>query len=317
MDKPVLVAGIVLIAAVIGGWLLTSQIRDDDSMQDSFNLLKGMDKPVAWVYVNDSDVNSRFWTDFGDRSSHVLNVPFLNLCYQNIVRALPDYRVEVIGGLSDLAVRFGGWDALPTPLHPQALVREPELNWIRAAVLAKWGGLWVTPSTVFLKRLDPLPKEKTVFFGTDDEVTVVGSSPTMSTVPALRVVWAPAPDLPLWVSWEQKVRARLERRSGGSEFRHDEKSDTVDAIREFASVVEVRPQAELTRHKGKRIQIEDILAAGQEGVIPFALGGAIFMPVAWPEILERRAFGWFLRLSEEQILNSDLAIRWIFGNVLC
>jgi hypothetical protein len=309
MDKPVLVAGIVLIAAAIGGWFLTNQANDSYA-QDSFNIKKGMDLPVAWVYVNDSDVNARRWKDFGDRSSHVLNVPFLNLCYQNIVRGLPDHRVEVIGGLSDLAVRFGGWDKLPTPLqNPQALVREPELNWIRAAVLAKWGGLWVSPSTVFLKTMSELPKDKTVFFGTDDEVTVVGSGPT---VPALRVVWAPAPDLPLWVSWEQKVRARLERRAGGSEFRHDEKSDTVDAMRDFASVVAVNPNAELTRNKGKRIQIEDILAAGQEGVIPFSLGNATFMPIAWPEILERRAFGWFLRLSEEQILNSDLAIRWIF-----
>jgi hypothetical protein len=238
-----------------------------------------------------------------------MNVPFLNLCYQNIVRALPDYRVEVIGGLSDLAVRMGGWVSLPTPLrNPLAIVREPELNWIRAAVLAKWGGLWVSPSTVFLKRFDEMPTEKTVFFGSDDEVTFVGNG---GTAPALRVVWAPAPDLPLWVSWEQKVRARLETRAGGSEFRRDEKSDTADALREFASVVEIRPQAELTRHKGKRIQLEDLLAAGQDGVLPFSIEGASFMQIAWPEILERRVFGWFLRLNEEQILNSDLAIRWV------
>jgi hypothetical protein len=309
MERVVIVAGTVLLTAVIGGWFLTAQVRDDDSMRNRFNLLSGMDKPVAWVYVNDAEVNSRRWLDFGARSSHVMNVPFLNLCYQNIVRALPDYRVEVIGGLSDLAVRMGGWDSLPTPLrNPLAIVREPELNWIRAAVLAKWGGLWVSPSTVFLKRFDEMPTEKTVFFGSDDEVTFVGKG---GTAPALRVVWAPAPDLPLWVSWEQKVRARLETRAGGSEFRRDEKSDTADALREFASVVEVRPQAELTRHKGKRIQLEDILAAGQDGVLPFSIEGASFMPIAWPEILERRAFGWFLRLNEEQILNSDLAIRWI------
>jgi hypothetical protein len=309
MERVVIVAGTILLTAVIGGWFLTAQVRDDDSMRNRFNLLSGMDKPVAWVYVNDAEVNSRRWLDFGARSSHVLNVPFLNLCYQNIVRALPDYRVEVIGGLSDLAVRMGGWDSLPTPLqNPLAIVREPELNWIRAAVLAKWGGLWVSPSTVFLKRFDEMPTEKTVFFGSDDEVTFVGNG---GTAPALRVVWAPAPDLPLWVSWEQKVRARLETRAGGSEFRRDEKSDTADALREFASVVEVRPQAELTRHKGKRIQLEDILAAGQDGVLPFSIEGASFMPIAWPEILERRAFGWFLRLNEEQILNSDLAIRWI------
>jgi hypothetical protein len=66
---------------------------------------------------------------------------------------------------------------------------------------------------------------------------------------------------------------------------------------------------------GKRIQIEDILAAGQDGVLPFAVGSAVYLPVPWPEILERRAFGWFLRLSEEQILSSDLAISSILRRI--
>ena len=305
--KQIGVAALVLVTAVIGGWFITNNIRNDDSMQDINILTKGLDKPPLWIFVNDSDVNSRWWNDFGARSTHVLNVPFLNLCYQSIARACGnDYHIEVIGGLSDLAVRMGGWDKLPLPLqNANASVREPELNWIRAAVLSKWGGLWVTPSTVFLKPIGPLPADKGVFFGTDDEVTISGVAGT--AVPGLRVVWAPTPDMMLWAEWERKVRARIERRSGGSEFRHDEKSDLADAI--SGGGVEIRPMAELGRTTaGKRIQIEDILAAGQNGVVPFAVGSAVFLPVPWPEILERRVFGWFLRLSEAQILSSDLAI---------
>jgi hypothetical protein len=315
--KQILVASLVLVTAIVGGWFLTANIRDDDAMQDVNNLDKGMDKPILWIYVNDSDVNSRYWSDFGARSSRVLNVPFLNICYERTVKAnAGDYRIEVISGLADLAVRLGGWEALPTPLrNAQTVVREPELNWIRATVLAKWGGLWVAPSTVFLKPMGPLPKDKVVFFGTDDDVTLAGKGGT--PVPALRVVWSPEPSNPLWVTWEQKVRDRLERRSGGSEFRHDEKSDTADAIHQYANSVDVRPGAELARHvSGKRIQLEDILAAGQEGTVPFKLGDAVYMPVPWPEILERRAFGWFLRLSEDQILNSDLAITWVLHRVI-
>jgi len=310
--KQILSASLVLVAAILGGLFITSRIRDDDSMQDATNLQIGMDKPVLWIYVNDSEVNSRYWADFGDRSSHVLNVPFLNLCYERTVKAnAGDYRIEVIGGLSDLAVRLGGWEALPTPLrNSHTVVREPELNWIRAAVLAKWGGLWVAPSVVFLKPMGPLPKDKVVFFGTDDDVTLAGTGGT--AVPSLRVAWSPEPANPLWVTWEQTVRDRLERRSGGSEFRHDEKSDTADAIHQYKNSVEVRPNAELARHtSGKRIQIEDILSTGQEGIVPFKLGDATYLPVPWPEMLERRAFGWFLRLSEDQILNSDLAITWV------
>jgi hypothetical protein len=126
-------------------------------------------------------------------------------------------------------------------------------------------------------------------------------------------------DHPFWVSWEEKVRERLEKRAGGSEFRHDEKSDMAALMNTYAGLVEVRPNAELTRKgkAGKRIQVEDLLAAGTEGDLPFDLKcDAIFMPVPWPEIKERRAFGWFLRMSEDQILDSDLAISWVFRRVL-
>jgi hypothetical protein len=167
--------------------------------------------------------------------------------------------------------------------------------------------------------MGPLPK-RVVLFGSDDEVTFVGDGGTAA--PSLRVAWSPIPEHPIWRSWEEKVRARLEKRAGGAEFRRDEMADATDAIRlgsEMQDPVEVRPLAELTRKgaAGRRIQIEDLLAAGQEGVLPFAITSeTAYVPIPWPELQERRAFGWFLRLSEEQILDSDLAISWLFRSVI-
>jgi hypothetical protein len=85
-------------------------------------------KPILWVYLNSSDVNSRSWSDFMDRSSRAINLPFLNLCYKSIAEKNSKiYDVQVIGGLQDLALRMGGWDALPVPLqNPNAFVREPD-----------------------------------------------------------------------------------------------------------------------------------------------------------------------------------------------
>ena len=99
-------------------------------------------------------------------------------------------------------------------------------------------------------------------------------------------------------------------------------SDAVDAIRdadEKEQTIELRPTAELARKgaAGRRIQIEDLLTAGQEGEIHFDLTcDAKYVPIPWPEIQERRAFGWFLRQSEEQILSSDLVISSLFNKVL-
>ena len=327
MVKPetaqVLVVSLVLAAAVLGGWYMVGTAQSDDPLQDRHLLKRGSDLPPLWIYVNDSEVNARFWKDFGARASHgVINVPFLNLCYQTCVRANGRrYRVEVIGGLSDLAVRLGGWHALPASLqNPEAVVREPELNWIRAAVLAKWGGLWVSPATIWLRGVGELPKDRIVLFGSDDEVTFVGDAGTVA--PSLRVAWSPRAAHPVWVNWEARVRTRLEKRGGGSEFRRDEMSDAVQAQQEAAArgeLIELRPTAELTRkgRAGRRIQVEDLLAAGTEGELPFELkAGAAYVPVPWPEIQERRAFGWFLRMSEDQILDSDLVISHIFRKVL-
>jgi hypothetical protein len=316
--QQLLVAAILITAAVTVGVVTTQMKRVEDPMQDRGLLEKGKELPPLWLYVDDSEVNSRHWMDFMARSSRVMNLPFLNLCYETIVRKNgADYRIEVIGGLQDLATRLGGWEALPTPLqNAKALVGKPELNWIRAAVLAEFGGLWMQPAMVALAPVGPLPADRITFFGTDEEVTVVG--PTGTATPGLRMAWSPVPGHPLWLDWEARARARLEKRAGGSEFRRDEMSDAALAIRQYGASIEIRPDAELGRNEaGRRIELEQLLAGGQEGIAPFAdCGSAAVLPIPWPEIKERRNFGWFLRMSEDQILESDLVISAYFRKAL-
>lgn len=313
--KVLLTGGVLLITAVTLGWVYMEKARREDPYQDSQLITRGTERPPLWIYLNSADVNARSWADFMGRSSKAMNMPFLNLCYQTIVKANGEhYRIEVIGGLQDLAVRLGGWEALPEPLRrADAPVREPELNWIRTAVLAKWGGLWVSPATIFLRPAAGLP-DRVVFFGADSEPTFgIGS------VPALTVIWSPKPEHPLFVAWEEVTRARLERRAGGSEFRHDEKTDTLNALDAFKEQVEAYPWAEVSR-KGsaqRRVQLEDLLAAGTQGALPFEIRPeAAYLPIPYPELLEREAFGWFLRMSEDQILESDLAISHVLRAVL-
>jgi hypothetical protein len=130
------------------------------------------------------------------------------------------------------------------------------------------------------------------------------------------------PEHPVWVDWEKKARTRLEKRAGGSEFRRDEMADAMDAIQmaqERGEPIELRPTTELTRKgaAGRRIQCEDLLASGDMIDLPFQLTKeAVYVPIPWPELQERRAFGWFLRMSEDQILNSDLAVSHLFRGVL-
>jgi hypothetical protein len=112
--KNALTIGIVVLTAITVGWVVVEKIRGTDPFQDEDLLHKNMKKPTVWIYLNNSDVNSRSWYDFMGRSSRAISLPFLNLCYESAVKHTSEhFHVEVIGGLADLAGRLGGWQNLP------------------------------------------------------------------------------------------------------------------------------------------------------------------------------------------------------------
>lgn len=310
---PVIVLGI---AAILYGWVKVQQERTENPFADRELVKKGMDLPPLWLYYDTSEVNSRWWADFGARSSRALNLPFMNLCYDTIAKYNgQQYRIEVIGGTADLAQRLGGWDQLPFPLrNPQAQVRSPEMNWIRACILAKFGGLWLNPAVISMKPFGELPNDRVVFFGMDNEQSFAG--PAGTKVPSLKAIWSPEPGNPIFVEWSRRAYDRLENKNGGRQIRGDDKSDYVELA---AGKVEVVPHAELSR-KGvsqKPLQLEDLLAAGEQDDLHFKVPTeTIYVSLPWPEIKERRIYGWFLRMSEDQILASDLAISTLFRSAL-
>jgi hypothetical protein len=303
---------IVAISAFFMGVYGFRKETTENAFKDRNLLKKGDDLPTIWLYYNTSDVNSRWWADFGARSTRVLNLPFLNLCYQTIVNQNKgNYKVEVISGLPDLASRLGGWQELPKPLqNPLASVREAELNWIRAEVLCRFGGLWVHPATICLKPFPELPQKQVVFFGTDSDESYNGS-----VIPNMYCMGAGSKEHPVFDAWAQAAFARLEQQGGGTQIRGDPKWDFT-AFALSHPDTRVYPSYELSRlPNGKRIQLEDLLMAGQEGRHRFVVSNdTVYVPIPWPELLDRRMFGWFLRMDEEQILASDLAISDLFAS---
>jgi hypothetical protein len=308
-EKKGIIVGVVILLSVAFGWAIVANIFKDEPIQNQ----KGAKKPVAWVYLNNSDVNARHWKDFMGRSSRVINLPFLNVCYETIVNHTKQhYNIEVITGLADLAGRLGGWDKLPEPMrNPDTFIREPELNWIRAAVLKKFGGLWISPSTIWLKDMPECHKGNVMFFGTNTEDTYA----TNNSVPALDVIWSPKPEHPVWVEWEKTVAERINFRTGGSEFRHDERRDFAETLRKFPGDIQVLRLPEISRKDAprKRIQLEDLLetSGGIDAAFDIPDKG-LYLPISLAELLQRESFGWFLKMSEDQILDSDLVISHLF-----
>jgi len=306
-----LILVVLLTVAFIYAFFYSKDLIKNNPFLDKHLLEKGMDKPVIWLYYDTSDVNSRNWSDFGARSTRALNIPFLNLCYESIVRQNKDiYRIEVIGGLAGAAELLGGWDHLPPGLRdPISPVNEAELNYLRAAILAKHGGLWLEPYCVCLKPFGTLPEDKTVFFGTDLDETYAGSAGT--NVPGFRAIWTPKAQHPMFNEWSAVCYERVTQKRGGDQIRGDAKWDFVRFSNDYVQTgLVVDPAAEGMRKKnGKRIQLEDLLAS-TDGKLTFDLCSyTTYVPFPWRELTDRQMFGWFLRMSEAQIMESDLAVK--------
>lgn len=308
MDSPWIVPVMIGIAAISVG-LYARYSPQYSLFEDRQLLTRGLNTPTVWIFYDDSDVNTRFWNDFGARSSRALNLPFMNLCYQSIVKACGQkYHVEVINGLADAAQRLGG---LPESMRNKRLpLRAEEMMYLRTAFLAKFGGLWVPASTIFIKELPVLPKDGVVFFGTDPNETYAGAKGTR--VPNTEVMWAGVAGHPVFVQWASALFDRLDNYHGGKAVRRDQAWDYLQYA-EGKEGVTVMPGAELARKEGgRKIECEDLLSAGSEGVLPFTIPSeTLYVPIPIYEVMRRHAFGWFQRMSEDQIMEADIVIRYL------
>jgi hypothetical protein len=299
-----IVLGLLALTAVSAGLLINKNLVEEDTFNQRNLINKGIDNTTLWLYYDQSDVNSRWWADFGARSSRVLNTPYLNLCYQSIVtKNGKTYNVKVLAGLSDVAILLGGWNQLPKALqNPIAPVGEAELNYIRATVLRRFGGLWVNPSIICVKSFPDFTKsENPIFTGTDKDESYADSNGTPA--PGVDVMYSPKKDCEVFEFLENLALKRIERQEGGKQFRSDIKWDLRQAMEMYTC--DYIPNLEFARKSnGRRIQLEDLLGVETINVPE----NTVYIPVDFNELQNRRNFGWFLRMSEDQILESDLYI---------
>ena len=271
------------------------------------------EKPVIWLFYNDTDVNSRFWSDFGARSSRVLNRPYMNLCYETIIEAAgSNYRVEIIQGLSDAISRLGGEEMVPSPLrNSKAMLKEEEAQFLAIAFLSKFGGLWISPSTICIRSIPVYPENQIIGFGTSDTETYSG--PAGTPVPNTHYIWCPKAGTPVFTRWAAMLYKRIDSYEGGFRARRDNQWDWTYVTTGACSIIK-QPNATLQRKaNGRRIELDDLFASRTEGDLPFDIGeDVVFVPIPYYELDRRSSFQWFLRLSEEQIMESDIAVKYLY-----
>ncbi len=320
MDNLWTLLGIVLLVMVLGAIFL-SRKRGGPFSEDAMRAdrMANADKPSLWLFYDLSDVNSRWWMDFMGRSQRAINLPYLNLCYQSIVKhGAANYNIKILSGLEDVANLLGGWEELPSTMRDRrAPLGRAEKAWMRAAVLDKEGGMWLEPSTIVLSEIPKPEGAKLVFYGTDNDELYTRQG-TMAA-PSFNAVFSPRAGHPAMKEMLELASSERRLYGGGKEIRKDDIWDWVAACAGAdKQMCEYGKGLTLDRKaNGKRIEVEDLLATVEGIPSPFQVpANTVFVPLPGREFLDFRNYGWFLRMSEEQILEGPLAVSALFKKAL-
>ena len=264
-------------------------------------------KPILWVHVP-YEYNSRKWLSFGSRSSIDLNQPYLYLTMRSIIRQCKKSFTICIIDDSSFQKLIPGWNINMTTISDPILCKMRTLG--IAKLMYIYGGLVCPISFVCLKNLKGLYDEGTrgnkMFVC--EMVDRNSTSVNMDFFPSLDFYGAPRECQSVFklinymqqtISYDYTAESKF---LGDFEIwcqQHVEKRE-INLIDGKAIGVKTT--------ENTQIIIDDLLSNHYLKICPDAYG--IVIPSR--EILNRRKFEWFARLSEKQVLQSDT----IIGNYL-
>jgi hypothetical protein len=272
-------------------------------------------KPRLWWFVDDSQVNAREWLDWGNRSTREPNEPYLKICQAKAIALWGDaFEVVPVIGRQQALERLRGLGSTP----PTGVERVPPalfMPWCRAAFLEAAGGLWMDGSVLPMGSGSELRSrilgESVLMFGSDPDE---GLSAAEQTEPAAgrSAGWARQSHHPMWTGLQRDLGALIA--AGDPSWSAPEARRALRTLwdKHCSGVSRVDRRAEIGRDiYGRRLELEVLLTRTDwpEGSTKEGLW------IVWPDGrdgLERAsAFGWFPRMSVEQIRASEFNwARW-------
>jgi hypothetical protein len=128
--------------------------RDIDIISDNQLLLQIKDAqaknlPIVWVY-NPYEESAKFWKDFMSRRHRQTTSGLRRLCLTTILKHFPEYNYRIVVSNQDnLLALMGNEYNVCRPLYPYL-----KNEYIKYALLEKYGGYWIPIDTVMMKSLN-------------------------------------------------------------------------------------------------------------------------------------------------------------------
>ena len=265
-------------------------------------------KPVLWFVVDDQGVNSRRWIDFGARSSHDINIGFLNICRSACLKTQGgDFVVkELLGRRAVSEVIYMNRGTVPAGVEeaPTKVWRA----WARAALLTYAGGLYFDGLGLCLgpSFIDSVRNKDDAVFGTEHDETRVLATAACGPYAG----WASGPNHIGWSGLASFMSDLIQ--AGPTAWtaaiaRNQIAESNATHLVPFMSVI--RETEWSRRRDGRAIELEDLLgrSPSDEWTPPTA---AVYVPLDKERLERDFTYTWFLRLSPEQILDSESNFLW-------
>lgn len=249
-------------------------------------------KIPIWIPIEHT-TNARYWPSFGSRLTNHVNKPYLSLCIETIVKnAGPEYEVVIIDDAS-YGVLIPGWDI------EMNMISEPMRNNIRTLALWKvlyyYGGVLCPPSTVCVRRMADLASAATTQLFTVEQVATAYSENLYQANP--RFVGCPRED-------DGMLKMITELKSLLS-------SDSTDAVAFTGGI-----QAILASCKNISVVNGKMVGSRSVSGYPVTLDGMfegvefsqelVCLVLPEQQIDARVKYGWFTRMSQEQVMKSSV-----------
>jgi hypothetical protein len=262
----------------------------------------GFQTPILW-WVLDSDTNSRKWWDFGARNSHEDNRGYVQLA-QDCAEATQgsSFRIRVLRGREEVANHLAevpeGYYQLPTAIWR---------DYVMSQLLATKGGLVVMgDSVLFVGPLAPslVGVSEAVFGISANEPLSVPGSPVS---PSTWMGWAAQAGTPAWTAaasiWDALVRAGPTAWTAAEARRLSMKVAQLQGEKGITHISAVEGSRKLD---GSERTFADLLGSQADPADPNLVmaPGTVYVPMDGDRLLRSAEYGWFVRMSPQQILDS-------------
>ncbi len=307
---------IYLLIVLMIVWFLYNRYEDKRMREENSEnydsiqkyLLKDTDlakekKPILWIPIT-YDYNARNWISFGSRSSFELNQPYMYLTVKSIINQCEEsFRICLIDDDSFVKL-IPGWSV------NMKTISSPVLDYVRSLATAKllhiYGGMVVPPSFLCMRNLLDLYN-----MGTSGEKMFVCETVDRNITSTTHEFYADSSFM--GSTKENPVMQELidfMQRKVSSDY-----TAQAEFLGDFNRWCNTRAnKGQVTLIPGKligtktmddtTILVDDLLSNDYIDLYPQAYG--IYIPAK--EILNRRHYEWFARLSPKQVLESNVII---------